>query len=131
LPQPAGVEPPPKIPTAAGASLSLAADPTAKPGQEVGVAIVASPQLRAGQFDLVYDPAVLDGGGGGTPGRMTLKFAATGDSAMGTVIKVRFKPIASAPGETQVHIENIAAQDTTGSAVTVAAPPPQSMKITP
>ncbi|HEV7819547.1 MAG TPA: hypothetical protein VGO84_00100, partial [Burkholderiales bacterium] len=114
-----------------GASLSLSADPTAKLDQDVNVAIVASPQLRAGQFDLIYDPAVLDGGGGGTPGRMTLKFTATSESTMGTVIQVRFKPLANAPRDTQIRIENPVVQDSTGSAVRVDAPQPQTLKLVP
>ncbi|MDB5811370.1 MAG: type secretory pathway, component HofQ [Betaproteobacteria bacterium] len=125
------IAPPPAQNSPPGATLSIAADATAKLDQDVGVAIVASPQLRAGQFDLVYDPAVLDGGPGGTPGRMTLKFTATENNAMGTVIKVRFKPLVTVPGDTQFRIENVTAQDGTGSALLVAAPPPQSVKLLP
>ena len=119
-----------KTPPQIYASLSMTTNAMAKLDQDIVVAIEASPQLRAAQFDLVYDPAVMDGGGG-TPGRMTLKFTATGDNATPTVIGVRLKPVVKMPVETQLRIENVAVQGSTGSAVPVAVPQPQSMKLVP
>ena len=82
------------------ASLVMTVNDMAKLDQEVAILIEASPQLRAGQFDLVYDPRVLDGGGGGkTPGRMTVQFVATGDNATPTVVNVRFKPVTKIPAD--------------------------------
>jgi len=114
------------------ASLIMTVNDMAKLDQEVGILIEASPQLRAGQFDLVYDPRVLDGGGGGkTPGRMTVQFVATGDNATPTVVNVRFKPVTKTPADTEFRIENVAVKNAAGAAVAVAPPPPQLMKLVP
>jgi general secretion pathway protein D len=137
---PESVEPPsvqPLIPPAMQnasppyASLRMTADGTAKLDRDVGVSIEASPQLRAGQFDVIYDSAVLDGEGGGPPGRMTVKFTATGDNATPTIVNVRLKPLTKAAGETQVRIENAQARDATGATVPVALPQPQAIKLVP
>jgi hypothetical protein len=110
----------------------MTANDMAELDQDVGISIEASPQLRAGQFDLVYDPRVLDGGGGGkTPGRMTVQFVATGDNATPTVINVRFKPVTKTPADTEFRIENVAVKNATGAAVAVVPPPPQLMKLVP
>jgi general secretion pathway protein D len=114
------------------ASLVMTVNDMAKLDQEVAILIEASPQLRAGQFDLVYDPRVLDGGGGGkTPGRMTVQFVATGDNATPTVVNVRFKPVTKTPADTEFRIENVAVKNAAGAAVAVAPPPPQLMKLVP
>lgn len=113
------------------ASLSVRADPVAKLDQDVAVAIQASAQLHSGQFDLVYDPALLDSGNGGPPGRMTLKFTASGDNSTPTVVSVRLKPVSKLRADTQIRIENAVAQDATGAILPVSLPPPQPMKLVP
>lgn len=127
------------VPAAAGAenaprsyaNLRMTAPATSEAGNDVSLSIEASPTMRAGQFDVVFDPRVLTGEPGDAPGRTTVKFAATGDNATPTTINVRLKPVSRLPGETLVRIENAIARDAAGASLPVALPQPQAVKLVP
>jgi general secretion pathway protein D len=128
-----GPGPGPRIPASSAASLQVSAPPRAAPGSEVTVSVALLPHASAvmANFELIYDPSLLTPAApdaAAANGRLPLKVARSGGFAR---TDVKFRVVATAPGRTQLSVENAVVRDAGQAEVPVVLPPPAAIELAP
>jgi general secretion pathway protein D len=104
---------------AARVELQLAESATLGAALRVGVALADAPPDARGRAELVYDPAALAAEGAERAGRVTVPLGG----------EVSLRVIASAPGATQLRIENVVIEDAAGQPMPAQLPGPARLRL--
>jgi len=134
---------PPPEPAALPATLLWAAPAQTQIGRElvVSIGLPSGNAAQRARFDLVYDPKLLQAvpaappAAGAPPvadsGRVTLQLERPPNAPAAAPTEVRLRVVAPGAATTQLRVENVTAIDLAGGAVSVDAPPPHTLGITP